>query len=96
VQDKDVALVRAHLYVKGYVQGVFYRHTAAQRARSRGLSGWIRNLPDGRVEAVIEGEETAVRDLVEWCRSGPAHASVEDVELSWEPAVDDSSGFSVL
>lgn len=88
--------VRAHLFVTGYVQGVFYRHTAAKRARARGLTGWIRNLPDGRVEAVVEGEEQAVRDLVEWCRSGPPHASVEDIEVSWGPPQTDSSGFDVL
>ena len=91
-----MASVRAHVLVTGYVQGVFYRHTAAKRARAKGLRGWIRNLPDGRVEAVIEGEEQAVRDLVEWCRSGPPHASVEDVEVSWEPPKTDSSGFNVL
>ena len=91
-----MASVRAHVFVTGFVQGVFYRHTAAKRARAQGLTGWIRNLPDGRVEAVVEGEEQAVRDLVEWCRSGPPHASVEDVEVSWEAPKTDSSGFNVL
>lgn len=88
--------VRAHVIVTGDVQGVFYRHTAAKRARAKGLTGWIRNLPDGRVEVVVEGEEQAVRDFVEWCRSGPPHASVEDIEVSWGPPKTDSSGFNVL
>ena len=89
-------MIRAHLFVTGYVQGVFYRHTAAKNARSRGLTGWVKNLPDGRVEAVIEGEEEPVRRLVEWCRSGPPHATVENVEVSWESFSGDFSGFQVL
>lgn len=78
-----MAAVRAHVLVSGFVQGVFFRHATAQRARSRGVTGWVRNLPDGRVEAVFEGEEEAVRFLVGWCRSGPPHASVAAVEVSW-------------
>jgi acylphosphatase len=89
-------VIRAHLLVIGYVQGVFYRHTVAKNARSRGLTGWVKNLPDGRVEAVIEGEDDAVRWLVEWCRSGPPHATVENVEVSWESYSGDFSGFQVL
>jgi acylphosphatase len=91
-----VGLARAHVNVTGFVQGVFYRHTAAQRARAGGLTGWVRNLPDGRVEAVIEGEEEPVRALVDWCRSGPPHATVENVELTWESFSGDFSGFQVL
>jgi len=88
--------VRAHVLVTGYVQGVFYRHTAAQHARSRGLTGWVRNLPDGRVEAVIEGQEQGVLWLVDWCRRGPPHATVEDVEVTWESFSGDFSGFRAL
>ena len=91
-----MSIARAHIVVTGYVQGVFYRHTTAQRARARGLTGWVRNLPDGRVEAVLEGEESDVRDVVEWCRSGPAHATVEDVEIEWQAALSDSSDFRIL
>ena len=91
-----MALARAHVYVTGYVQGVFYRHTTAPRARDRGLTGWVRNLPDGRVEAVLEGEESDVRNLVEWCRSGPAHATVEKVDVEWEPPESIFSGFRIL
>lgn len=91
-----MAVARAHIYVTGYVQGVFYRHTTAQRARARGLAGWVRNLPDGRVEALFEGEESDVRDLVEWCRSGPAHATVESIDVEWQPVLSDLSGFLIL
>ena len=84
---------RAHVYVSGYVQGVFFRHSAAARARTRGLTGWVRNLPDGRVEAVIEGEDEAVRVFVDWCRHGPAHATVENVEVEWGFATGEFEGF---
>jgi len=73
-------MVRRHVFVSGSVQGVFFRYEARERARSRGLSGWVRNIPDGRVEAVFEGPEDAVEALVEWCRHGPRGAEVTDVE----------------
>ncbi|MGH2656794.1 MAG: acylphosphatase [Actinomycetota bacterium] len=73
-------MVRRHVFVSGNVQGVFFRYEARERARSRGLSGWVRNLPDGRVEAVFEGPEDAVDAMVEWCREGPRGAEVTDVE----------------
>jgi acylphosphatase len=91
-----VGTARAHLLVTGYVQGVFYRHTTAQKARARGLTGWVRNLPDGRVEAVVEGEEKEVLALVDWCRSGPSHATVERVDVEWQRPVSEFSGFQVL
>ena len=91
-----MSLVRAHVYVTGYVQGVFFRHSAAQRASAAGLSGWVKNLPDGRVEAVIEGERNAVERIVEWCKQGPPHATVEAVEVEWEAVSGDFSGFQAL
>jgi acylphosphatase len=82
--------------VTGYVQGVFFRHSMAQLARSSGATGWVRNLEDGRVEAVIEGEDHVVGRLVEWSYTGPPHATVERVELEWEPVSRDFSGFQAL
>jgi acylphosphatase len=87
---------RARVIITGYVQGVFFRHSTAQRARARGLTGWVRNLRDGRVEAVFEGDETAVRELVEWCRQGPPHATVESVDVEWGAVSGDFSGFQAL
>ena len=88
--------LRAHVWVTGYVQGVFFRHSMAQRARAGGLVGWVRNLADGRVEAVIEGDEDAVRALVDWSRIGPPHATVERLEVEWEAVSGDFSGFQPL
>jgi len=76
--------VRAHVYVSGRVQGVFFRHETRREAKMRGVKGWVRNLPDGRVEAVFEGEEEAVKQLIEFCRHGPPGAKVTDVEVRWE------------
>ncbi len=91
-----MADVRAHVFVSGYVQGVFFRHSMCRRARAMGVTGWVRNTPDGRVEAVVEGEETDVRDLVAWCHAGPPHATVQDVEVTWEPAAREFSGFATI
>jgi acylphosphatase len=64
---------------------VFFRAEARKRARSLGVGGWVRNNPDGAVEAVFEGEDERVESMVEWCRRGPSGARVEDVETSWSP-----------
>jgi acylphosphatase len=80
--------------VQGSVQGVFFRAEARDRARSLGLAGWVRNVPDGTVEAVFEGEDERVESMVEWCRRGPAGARVENVDVEWsEPKGE--AGFSV-
>ncbi|HTT89422.1 MAG TPA: acylphosphatase [Acidimicrobiales bacterium] len=77
-------MVRLHLWVSGKVQGVWYRGSCADQARTCGVSGWARNLPDGRVEVVIEGEPEAVDKVVEWCHLGPAYARVTGVEAQSE------------
>ena len=84
----------AHVFVSGFVQGVFYRSWTEQSARQLGLKGWVRNLPDGRVEAVFEGERQKVEKMVELCRKGPPHAIVENVEVRKEPCCG-FSGFEV-
>ena len=89
-------VVRAHVLVTGYVQGVFFRHSLGQIARGAGVVGWVRNLADGRVEAVVEGEEADVRRIVVWCHTGPPHATVEQVEVSWEPPSREFSAFSTI
>ena len=72
------------MLVSGDVQGVNFRWYTVQHARQRGVGGWVRNLPDGRVEAVFEGRPADVRALVDWCREGPPAARVSGVEVSWE------------
>ena len=76
--------VRAHVFVAGRVQGVFYRAETRYEARKHNVNGWIRNLPDNRVEAVFEGEEEDVKQLVEFCKRGPPSARVSSIEVSWE------------
>jgi acylphosphatase len=79
--------------VRGRVQGVFFRADARERARSLGLSGWVRNNLDGTVEAVFEGDDERVDSIVDWCRRGPAGAVVEDVDVSWEEPQGESGFF---
>ena len=76
---------RVHVVVSGRVQGVFYRATCADAARRLELGGWVRNLPDGRVEAVFEGQDGRVDEMVEWCRRGPELAHVDLLEVVPEP-----------
>ncbi len=76
--------VRRKVVVNGEVQGVFFRDSAEQEARSQGVSGWVANRDDGAVEAVFEGDSDTVENMVEWCRSGPSSASVDSVESSDE------------
>lgn len=85
---------RAHVRVRGGVQGVGFRYQARSRAQSLGLAGFVRNLSDGSVEAAFEGEDECVESMVEWCRHGPAGARVDDVEVSWEQSTGEQ-GFAV-
>ncbi len=87
--------IRVRLRITGRVQGVWYRGATEAEARRLGVDGWVRNLPDGSVEALIEGEPTAVRALADWCRTGPPGARVRDVAASSEPVGDDLTGFRV-
>ncbi|HXF36819.1 MAG TPA: acylphosphatase [Actinomycetota bacterium] len=75
---------RVRVVVSGRVQGVFYRATCAEHARRLGVAGWVRNLPDGRVEAAFEGPDAAVDAMVSWCGEGPPYARVEGVEVHAE------------
>ncbi len=84
---------RARVVVRGRVQGVFFRAETRDRARSLDLAGWIRNNPDGTVEAVFEGDRDRIDSMLAWCRSGPSLAHVDDVEVEWtEPR--DEHGFA--
>jgi acylphosphatase len=76
--------VRKRVVVHGRVQGVFFRDSTRERARSRGVAGWVSNRPDGAVEAIFEGEPEAVDSLVRFCQTGPRGADVNEVEVSDE------------
>ena len=75
---------RAWAVIRGRVQGVFFRAETRDRARSLGLSGWVRNAPDGSVEAVFEGDRERIESILDWCRRGPSLAEVDDVDIAWE------------
>ncbi|MFE7773127.1 acylphosphatase [Streptomyces sp. NPDC057445] len=87
-------MVHKRVIVSGLVQGVFFRDTCRRVASEYGVSGWVRNLADGRVEAVFEGDPDAVETLVRWARQGPPSAVVESVEV-WEEAPEGLEGFEV-
>ncbi len=86
---------RAHVYVQGKVQGVFFRASTRDKARCLGVHGWVKNCDDGSVEAVFEGESAAVDKMVAWCRKGPGGAFVKHVDVCWEECLGEFDGFSV-
>jgi len=90
-----VKKVRAHVLIKGRVQGVFFRAETCSQAYSLGLTGWVRNRWGGSVEAVFEGEDQKVRKMIAWCYKGPPAAVVEDVEVEWEEYKGEFTSFSV-
>ena len=83
-------LKRVHVHVSGRVQGVFYRAECARQARALGLAGFVRNMPDGRVEAAFEGDPKAVDQMVGWCRQGTDWSDVRDLEVTEEPVQQES------
>lgn len=91
-----MAKQRVHLFIKGKVQGVFFRQAMKVTAKKNNASGWVKNLKDGRVEAIIEGEDLDVSNVVEWCHAGPANARVEDVEIRNEKFKGEFEKFEVL
>lgn len=86
---------RVHVYISGWVQGVYFRHHTQVAAQRCSVNGWVRNLPDGRVEAMFEGEDRDVDSVVEFCRRGPRGAQVERVEIRDEPYSGAFRDFSI-
>lgn len=75
--------IRAHVFVSGRVQGVYYRASTRDRARELGVDGWVKNLADGRVEAVFEGNAEDIESMIEWCHTGSPSARVDDIEAEY-------------
>lgn len=86
--------VRARVHVTGNVQGVAYRANTEETATRRGVSGWVRNLADGRVEAVFEGDPRSVESMIGWCHTGSPRATVEAVDVEYEEP-ENVDGFDV-
>lgn len=87
---------RVRLYVSGRVQGVYFRQSMKETAEKNNVLGWVRNLPDQRVEAVLEGEESNVDAVIDWSNFGPAGAVVDDLKVIVENNPEDFTGFEIL
>jgi len=87
--------VRAHVLVTGRVQGVFFRSETAYKARKSGINGWVQNTQDDKVEALFEGEEKAVKEVIKFCKRGPPAARVMNVEVTWEDYTGNLRGFKI-
>jgi acylphosphatase len=87
---------RAHVIVSGRVQGVYYRAGTRDEAMRRGLAGWVKNLSDGKVEAVFEGPKDKVGGMLQWCAEGPPGAEVTDVDAKWEEYKCEFRGFNII
>jgi acylphosphatase len=88
-------MIRARVFISGKVQGVFFRAHTKARAERLGLTGWVRNLPDGRVEVVFEGSKEYVEEMVEWCWQGSPGAKVESVNVRRDKASGEFGGFKI-
>lgn len=86
---------RCHIFIYGLVQGVFFRQTTEQMANLLGLTGWVRNTQDGRVEVLAEGEKEKIEKLIEWLKKGPPLARVEKVEITWKNFLGEFENFFI-
>lgn len=87
--------VRAHIYISGIVQGVYFRSNLKAWAKESKVTGWVKNLYDGRVEAVLEGERTSIEEVISLCRIGPPGAKVDKVDIEWEGYKGEFSSFEI-
>lgn len=94
-QESFMGAARARILIQGRVQGVSFRYHTMQEARILGLTGWVRNLWDGRVEVLLTGDEEAVKQMIEWCQQGPPSAAVDNVEVAWEEPTAEYNNFRV-
>lgn len=82
--------------ISGKVQGVYFRHNMKQVARRHNVTGWVRNLKNGKVEAILEGEDINVNEVIEWCHVGPSGARVEDVDVKFEDYKGEFDTFEII
>ncbi len=87
---------RVHLFVKGRVQGVFFRAAAQREARRLGVTGWVKNRNDGSIEIVAEGEEDAIKEIVGWANHGPSAARVDNLDVRWRGYTGEFYEFEIL
>jgi len=87
--------IRAHIFVSGVVQGVFFRANTFQKAKELRLKGWVKNLPDGRVEAIFEGEKRNVQEMIEWAKRGPTNARIDGFEADFEEYQGEFNNFEI-
>lgn len=87
--------VRASVRIAGRVQGVFFRQSTCDMALSLEITGWVRNLPDGTVEATFEGSSQDVKNMLYWCRTGPRAAKVEAIDVRWEDPTGEFTSFLI-
>jgi acylphosphatase len=88
-------ITRLHIVIEGIVQGVFYRASTIEESSKLGLTGWVKNCSDGRVEAVFEGEIDKIEQIIEWCKKGPPGAVVSNVETVLERATGEYDSFTI-
>ena len=89
-------MIRVHLFISGRVQGVFFRSTMCQKARQFNVNGFVKNLPDGNVEAVLEGEKEKVRELTEWAKKGTFLSKIKDIKTIKEDYVGEFKVFGII
>ena len=88
-------MFQARLIISGKVQGVFYRASCQEVAQRLGLTGWVKNLLDGNVEVLAQGEKEKIEKLIEWCKKGSDGARVDDVEIKWNDVINNFEGFVI-
>ena len=87
--------IRAHIFVKGRVQGVFFRANTCNKAQELGITGWVRNLPNGQVEAIFEGEKQKVEEIIGWAKRGSSITRVEGIEVEFEKYKGEFNDFEI-
>lgn len=93
--NQSLKMLQALLKITGRVQGVFYRAGCEKQAIKLGLAGYVRNMPDGSVKALIQGEKWQIEDFIKWAKKGPAGSKIENVEIKWEEGEEGISGFKI-